>query len=237
MGFILAAQCNSNTGIRREEEMLRTLTGHIALAALALLALSACTAPSERVSEAPGRNDVAGQPGSPAAIQSISPVGRPYLQVANVGGAAGTDGAPGFGPMAGSFALADGAIVYRHVAPGGPAITGGPVNDLRLSYFKVGPDGAVQDWATASVPASQSACPFYAGGSFRHCTDFAARQQTFDAFDPAVRTSVGAPLAAWGARRPDQFPATAAVPSLAPAASSLPLYPGANPDADAAYTN
>lgn len=210
--------------------MVHRLTGHNALAALALLALPACTAPSERAAEAPGRADVA----APVATAAASPVGRPYMQVANVAGGQPSTGDAGFGPMAGSFALADGAIVYRHVAPAGAA--GAPVTDLRLSFFKVGPDGAVQDWATGSVPAGQSACPFYASGSFRHCTDFAARDQTFAVFDLAVRTSTGAPLAAWGARRPDSVAVSPAVASPA-APASLPLYPGANPDADAAYTN
>lgn len=220
--------------------MLYRLTGHRALAALALLALPACTAPSERAANSPGSNAIAAPATGLASVQVTSPVGRPYMQVANVAGAAGSDGAAGFGPMAGSFALADGAIVYRHVAPASGAVAantvaGGPITDLRLSYFKVGPDGAVQDWATASVPASQSACPFYATGSFRHCTDFAARQQTFDAFDPAVRTAGGASLTGWGPRRADPVAPAVAMPP--PATSSLPLYPGANPDADAAYTN
>ena len=209
---------------------MRRPTGRRLLAALALLTLSACTAPSERVVETPGSGAIAGQSGDAIA----SPVGRPYLQVAN---AANAETTSSFGPMAGSFALDDGSIVYRHVAPAASAVAAGPVTDLRLSYFKVGTDGTVQDWATGSVPAGQSACPFYVSGSCRHCTDFAARQQTFDTFDPVVRTAGGAPLTGWGSRRTNPVAASPAVAMPSPATSSLPLYPGANPDADAAYTN
>lgn len=198
----------------------------------AALFAAGCTAPPEGMVDMANRNYMR------------FAMNKPYASVAALQPDV-MSGETAFGPMIGSFALADGDTVYRHVGLGATSqssadfgvIGGGKRVStlLRLAYFKVGPDGVVRDWAVGSVPGDQSACRHYAAGIYETCTDVAAQRQSFAVYDSVVKTSSGQPLSAWGPRRPDALPA-ASVQGY-PAAPALPAYPGANPDADAAYTN
>jgi len=115
----------------------------------------------------------------------------------------------GFGPLIGSIRLADGTTLHRHIAPsseantssdfGGLVGTSKKVSNYRLSYFKVGQDGVVMDWATGRAAGTVSDCLTFISGIIQRCSDQSRVQQTLVSYDAAVRTSSGSTLNAWGA--------------------------------------
>lgn len=139
-------------------------------------------------------------------------MGKQYSKVAALGTstiAQLTPNAHGFGDMIGRSELADGTTIYRHLAPAVKRESYGSFSGLvggnstkqnyRLSYFKVGQDGIVKDWATASVPGTVQSCINYIGGIFQKCKDQALIKQALEVYDSKVRTSTGQTIAAWGA--------------------------------------
>lgn len=154
-------------------------------------------------------------------------LGKPYAQVASIGTSplerlAGNDEAS-FGPLLGSTRLTNGMTIYRHMAPaartetgssfGGLVGTSSVSNNNRLSYFLVGPDGIVKDWATGSVTGNASSCISYIGGIIQKCSDVAQFQTSLTLYDARVLTKDGQPISVWGAPE--------AVPSL-PASTAKP---------------
>jgi len=138
-------------------------------------------------------------------------MGKPYSQVAALGNQPLDQLAAdqyGFGQLIGQSPLTDGSTLYRHIAPAAKAETssdfGGlvgsskTVTNYRLSYFKVGQDGIVRDWATGSVPGTYSNCINYISGIFQKCQDQGLIRQTMVAYDSQVRTSSGATVDSWG---------------------------------------
>jgi len=112
-------------------------------------------------------------------------LGKPYAEVASIGTSplerlAGNDRAT-FGPLLGATRLSNGMTIYRHMAPSARMETGTDFGGLvgsssvsdnnRLSYFLVGEDGIVKDWATGSVPGNASSCINYVGGIIQRCSD------------------------------------------------------------------
>lgn len=175
--------------------ILRALTG------LAMIVLAAgCTTPPEGLLNAANRNYMR------------YAMGKPYTQVASLNPTTmeGLAGRTAYGPMIGDFALADGQRVYRHIDN---VQTGESNVDLgifsqrrtvsttyRLAYFRVGPDGIVNDWATGSLPGDSLRCVSYAIGIFRQCENQQSLAQSLDFYDTLVKTSAGQPIAAWGPR-------------------------------------
>lgn len=98
--------------------------------------------------------------------------------------------------------------IYRHMAPSARTETGtnfvGLVgsssvsNNNRLSYFLVGPDGIVKDWATGSVPGNASSCITYIGGIIQRCSDLTQFQTSLAIYDSRVLTKDGQPISSWG---------------------------------------
>lgn len=179
------------------------------LAALALAQLlAACTAPPERLQAMADRNYMR------------YAMGKSYAHVATLNSSALMGGESGYGPPIGSYRLADGDTVHRHMGESGSIETGmnfaGLVGtnrvatNYRLAYFRVGPDGIVKDWAVGSVPGEQSSCIRYIGGIVEKCEDQSLVRRNFAVLDSMVTTSGGQPLGAWGA------PAETAVPAEAP---------------------
>lgn len=147
-------------------------------------------------------------------------MGKEYTKVAALGTstlARLTPDAHGFGDMIGRSELTDGTTVYRHIAPAFKresyssfsGIVGGNSSrqNYRLSYFKVGQDGIVKDWATASVPGTAQSCINYIGGIFQRCKDQVLVRQALAIYDSYVRTSKGQTLLAW----PPEVPAVSFV--------------------------
>jgi hypothetical protein len=68
----------------------------------------------------------------------------------------------------------------------------------RLLYFRVGPDGAIRDFANGFVGGETSSCVGWNGGIFTKCQDEAQLRQTVQSYDSFVKTSQGQALGAWG---------------------------------------
>ncbi|MGE6739959.1 hypothetical protein ACQKGC_06760 [Allorhizobium pseudoryzae] len=140
-------------------------------------------------------------------------LGKPYAEVAGLGTSplerlAGNDRAT-FGPLIGTTALVNGLTIYRHMAPSARTETGSDFGGLvgtssvssnnRLSYFLVGPDGIVKDWATGSVPGNASSCISYIGGIIQRCSDLTQYEASLTLYDARVLTKDGQPISVWGA--------------------------------------
>ncbi|PDT51307.1 MULTISPECIES: hypothetical protein [Sinorhizobium] len=138
-------------------------------------------------------------------------LGKPYAEVVNLGQSpmaqlSGSDAT--FGPLIGETRLADGMTIYRHMAPGAETQTGRNFAGLvgssavsqnnRLSYFLVGTDGIVKDWATGPVQGSASDCVQYIGGIVNRCNDMRQLQASLALYDLRVRTKAGQPISSWG---------------------------------------
>jgi hypothetical protein len=164
-----------------------------------LLAIAACTTPPEGLLNAANRNYMR------------YAMGKPYAEMASLNPTTmeGLAGRTAYGPMIGTYALADGNRVYRHIDD---VQTGESTVDLgifsqrhtvsstyRLAYFRVGPDGIVNDWAVGSLPGGSVRCVSYAIGIFRKCEDQQSLRQSMTLYDSLVRTSAGQPLSSWGA--------------------------------------
>ncbi len=152
-------------------------------------------------------------------------MGRPYAEVANVNQStlarlSGSDAT--FGPMIGGTPLKNGMTVYRHIAPAARTESGSSFGGLvgrstvsqnnRLSYFLVGADGMVKDWATGSVQGNVSDCVQYIGGIINRCSDMRQVEASLALYDMRVTTRGGQPISAWGE------PAVPAAPPAVPPA-------------------
>ncbi len=137
-------------------------------------------------------------------------VGRPYANVASLPDYdADTLGRiKMFGDPVGSYRLADGDVVHRHVKQEERSTTSvdfGLIRQsesksyaVRLSYFRVGPDGMVRDVASGFVPGGKQRCIGYVGGLISKCEDSQALNRTLLEYDSVVRTSSGQPVTSWG---------------------------------------
>jgi hypothetical protein len=173
----------------------------------AMLLVAGCTTPPEGLLNAANRNYMR------------YAMGKPYADVASLNPTTleGLAGRTAYGPMIGSFDLADGNRVYRHidnVQTGGSRVDFGVISKrrtvtttYRLAYFRVGPDGIVNDWAVGSLPGESLRCVSYAIGIFRQCENQQSLRQSLDFYDTLVRTSSNQPLASWGPRAAENFAA------------------------------
>jgi hypothetical protein len=143
-------------------------------------------------------------------------LGKPYAQIASIGTSpleqlSGNDRAT-FGPMLGATPLTNGMTIYRHMAPSARTETGTSFAGLvgtsstsdnnRLSYFLVGPDGIVKDWATGSVTGNASDCVSYIGGIIKKCSDVRQFNAALSLYDARVQTKDGQPISVWGQPKP-----------------------------------
>ena len=113
-----------------------------------------------------------------------------------------------FGDEVGSFTLANGDVVHRHAKReqrSTSSVDIGIIRNsesasyrMRLTYFRVGPDGIVRDFASGFVDGGSEKCISYVAGLMQRCQDMAALNRTLIEFDAAVRTRDGQTLAAWG---------------------------------------
>lgn len=169
----------------------------------ACVALAGCGSAAEKVETAANRS-----------FTSYA-MGKPYAEIANIGNSpleklAGNDRAT-FGPMLGATPLTNGMTIYRHMAPSARTETGTSFAGLvgtstvsdnnRLSYFLVGSDGFVKDWATGSVPGNASDCVSYIGGIIKKCTDAKQFNAALSLYDARVLTKDGQPISVWGTPR------------------------------------
>lgn len=171
------------------------------IAILGVMGLAACTAVAEKAEVAANRS-----------FTSYA-LGKPYQQVAALGQSpldqlSGNESAS-FGPAIGSTPLANGMVIQRHMAPAARTETGSDFGGLagrqtvstrnRLSYFLVGPDGIVKDWATGSVLGTTADCITYIGGLINRCTDTRQLDMALAVYDAQVLTKDGQPISVWGA--------------------------------------
>lgn len=177
---------------------MHRLKGSAALLIVATL-LVGCSQTAEKIENAANRSTTSWA------------MGKPYSRVAALGNQpldSLSTTQTGYGQLIGTSTYADGTRLYRHIAPaaqaetssdfGGIVASNKTVTNYRLSYFKVGQDGLVKDWATGSVPGTFSKCISYIGGIFRKCQDQARVQQTLASYDAQVKTSSGTGIDAWG---------------------------------------
>ncbi|WP_105401647.1 MULTISPECIES: hypothetical protein [Neorhizobium] len=177
------------------------------------LALAGCSQVAEKAENAANRS-----------FTSYA-MGRPYAEVANVNQStlarlSGSEAT--FGPMIGTTPLKNGMTIYRHIAPAATTETGSSFGGLvgrstvsqtnRLSYFLVGADGIIKDWATGAVQGNVSDCVQYVGGIINRCADMRQVEASLALYDMRVTTRGGQPISAWGE------PAAAAAPPAVPAA-------------------
>ena len=161
--------------------------------------LAACSQTAEKIETAANRSTTSWS------------LGKPYTQVAALGNSPLDQLAAdqtGFGPLIGQSRLSDGSTIYRHIAPsaqsesysdfGGLAASNQQVTNYRLSYFKVGRDGIVSDWAAGKASSSISSCVSYIAGIFQKCTEQARIDQAVEIYDTLVRTRSGGAITEWG---------------------------------------
>jgi len=163
------------------------------------IALAGCTQVAEKVENAANRS------------YTSYALGKPYADVANLGQSpmaqlSGSEAT--FGPMIGATPLKNGMTIYRHMAPAAKTETGTNFAGLvgsstvsqnnRLSYFLVGADGIVKDWATGSVQGSASDCVQYIGGIIKRCSDMRQLQASLALYDMRVATKGGQLISSWG---------------------------------------
>jgi hypothetical protein len=193
------------------------------------LALAGCSQVAEKAENAANRS-----------FTSYA-MGRPYTEVANVNQStlarlSGSEAT--FGPMIGATQLKNGMTIYRHIAPAAKTESGSSFGGLvgrstvsqnnRLSYFLVGADGIVQDWATGSVQGSTSDCVQYIGGIINRCADMQQVQASMALYDMRVTTKGGQPISAWGEPAvPSPYPSAPAGHPSAPARPTAAAHPAA----------
>ncbi|MBB2675123.1 UNVERIFIED_ORG: hypothetical protein GGE44_004716 [Rhizobium esperanzae] len=164
-----------------------------------VIGLAGCTQVAEKAENAANRS------------YTSYALGKPYTDIANFGqspmaqlsGSAAT-----YGPMIGATPLKNGMTVYRHMAPAAKTETGTNFAGLvgsstvsqnnRLSYFLVGADGLVKDWATGSVQGSASDCVQYIGRIINRCNDMRQLQASLALYDMRVAIKAGQPMSSWG---------------------------------------
>lgn len=184
---------------------------HPARAAAALLALllaaplTACSSVADKAESMANRSFTSYAEGKP--YSEIASLGSSPLERLSVNSDRAT-----FGPMIGETRLTNGMTIYRHMAPatrketstsfGGLVGTSTEDNNNRLSYFLVGPDGYVKDWATGAVQGSTSDCISYIGGIIKKCTDSGQMLAALALYDSRVLTKSGQPISVWGTPAP-----------------------------------
>ncbi|CDZ30596.1 Hypothetical protein NGAL_HAMBI490_54650 [Neorhizobium galegae bv. officinalis] len=193
------------------------------------LALAGCSQVAEKAENAANRS-----------FTSYA-MGRPYAEVANVNQStlarvSGSDAT--FGPMIGATQLKNGMTIYRHIAPAARTESGSSFGGLvgrstvsqnnRLSYFLVGADGIVKDWATSSVQGSTSDCVQYIAGIINRCADMRQVEASLALYDMRVTTRGGQPISAWGEPAlPSAYPSAPAGHPSAPARPTAAAHPAA----------
>ena len=109
--------------------------------------------------------------------------------------------------MIGSAKLTNGDIVYRHISPASRKSSSRSLGHIgstttqrnyRLSYFRVGTNGVVKDYATGTGLASTTDCTTYLNGLVSSCDSIQPERRNLRDYDQQVRTSGGEPLSAWG---------------------------------------
>lgn len=174
--------------------MKRTIKG---IALCALVVLAGCSA-TEKAEELTHKS------------YSRFAVGKPYAQVAalpnyesDMLGRVGM-----FGRPIGSYRLADGGTVHRHLIEQ-EAVTSevdlGIVRQSRsvryqhqLNYFRTDAAGIVTDLARGVVPAGARTCTAQLAGIVRSCEGGQTGGFDLALFDSVVRTASGQPVSVWG---------------------------------------
>ncbi len=180
-----------------------------AAACLLLLSLAACGGLADKVENVANRT------------YTSAAMGKSYTAITatdNSAIAALSGRRSNFGPTIGSTPLQNGDIVYRHIQPAsksssdtsilGLVGTAAVKTNYRLSYFLVGQDGLVRDWATGAVPGTTSDCITFLSGIVQRCQDSQRLQASLQHYDSRVQTRSGQPIAVWGA--PAEVPSPAA---------------------------
>ncbi|WP_226951468.1 hypothetical protein [Rhizobium terrae] len=200
---------------------LKTIHPAVLPVVLAMM-LAGCSAVAEKAENAANRS------------YTSYAMGKPYTEIASLGqspleqlsGSGAT-----YGPMIGETRLTNGMVIYRHMAPGARTERGTNFAGLvgssavsennRLSYFLVGPDGIVRDWATGSVQGNASDCVHYIGGIINRCSDMRQLQASLTLYDSQVRTQGGQPVSSWGQPAAPGGASTPAPAAAAPAAPQV----------------
>lgn len=135
---------------------------------------------------------------------------KPYERVANTPDTSSNplQPEPVYGQRFASTVLEDGNTIHRHIRGFETSSTSTDLgiirqsersaSTVRLSYFRVGPDGIVNDWAAGSVPGSNQRCISHIGGIIQRCETEAAAEQDIADYDAVVTTSSGQSIASWG---------------------------------------
>lgn len=159
---------------------------------------------------------------------------KPYTRAANLPDLGETNllrigKSTAYGPMIGSYRLANGETVYRHFKPqsaGGSTVDFGLVSRsgesfvIYLTWMRVDQAGIVREVATGTVPGGNQRCLGFIGGIIQNCSDQATQDQSLAFYDSVVRTREGQNVyAAWGA------PVNAAVPVLSEAEQLARIQP------------
>lgn len=113
-----------------------------------------------------------------------------------------------FGQPIGSYQLASGETVHRHIkryAASTSTTDFGIIRqsekvryEYRLAYFRVGMDGIVKDMAIGIVPGETTKCVGRFYGLVENCEDGETPAQSLAIYDQVVRTQDGQPISAWG---------------------------------------
>ncbi|MBO6717095.1 MAG: hypothetical protein JJ913_03965 [Rhizobiaceae bacterium] len=113
-----------------------------------------------------------------------------------------------YGQPIGSYPLASGDVVHRHIkryAAGSKTTDFGFIRQsesvryqYRLAYFRVGPNGVVNDMAVGTVPGETTKCVGRFYGLVETCEDGETPAQSLAIYDQVVRTLDGQPISAWG---------------------------------------
>ena len=111
-----------------------------------------------------------------------------------------------YGPPIGSYQLASGEIVHRHIKRYAASVSTTDFGiirqsekvryEYRLAYFRVGPDGLVKDVAIGIVPGETNKCVERFYGLVENCEDGETPAQSLAIYNQVVRTSDGQPLSA-----------------------------------------
>lgn len=121
-----------------------------------------------------------------------------------------------YGQPIGSFKLASHDVVHRHIKRYGASTATTDFGfirqsektryEYRLAYFKVGPDGIVNDMAIGIVPGETDQCVGYFYGIVQNCEEGESPSRSLALYDQIVRTADGQPITVWGVQAPVAAP-------------------------------
>lgn len=180
----------------------------VAIVTMLMLALAGCQQGASQLEQFGARN-----------VMRFA-MDKPYEQVARTPDMSSNplQPEPAYGPLLASTALEDGNVIRRHIRSietfsantdlGIIRQSERTGSSLRLSYFRVGPDGIVNDWAAGSVPGSTNRCVRYAAGIIQRCESDAAAERDIADYDAVVTTSSGQSIAVWGLPAETDLPPT-----------------------------